>query len=189
MNSVPNTEEILEMELYDGNGGSNTSNEGTFGASNSNGPGSVKKLREILRRQKQDSDDEESSDVDFNYDDEDSLSSELAELYSYTEASDFQLCQKDFEDFTNKYKFPKTWKAMGEEGKQNTIIQLMLDQLEVASKVDRLAAARSLLYISQGCWLECQSDAECLHNIRVNVGLLYKNGVFAAICDSMISKF
>jgi len=183
MSSVPTTEELLEMELYDGNGGGNSSNEGTFGASNSNGPGSVKKLREILRRQKQDSDDEESSDVDFSYDDEDSLSSELAELYSYTEASDFQLCQKDFEDFTNKYKFPKTWKAMGEEDKQNTIIQLMLDQLEVASKVDRLAAARCLLYIGQGCWLECQSDAECLHNIRVNVGLLYKNGVFGAFVE------
>ena len=67
MSSVPTTEELLEMELYDGNGGGNSSNEGTFGASNSNGPGSVKKLREILRRQKQDSDDEESSDVDFNY--------------------------------------------------------------------------------------------------------------------------
>ena len=88
MSNVPSTEEIVEMELYDGNGGGNSSNEGTFGASNTNGPGSVKKLREILRRQKQDSDDEESSDVDFNYEDEDSLSSELAELYSYTEATD-----------------------------------------------------------------------------------------------------
>ena len=183
MTSVPSTEEILEMELYEGNGGGNMSNEGTSGNSNTNGPGSVKKLREILRRQKQDSEDEESSDVDFNYEDEDSLSSELAELYSYTEVSDFQLCQKDFEDFTNKFSFPKTWKSMGDEDKQNTIIQLMLDQLEVASKLDRLAAARSLLYIGQGCWLECQSDAECLHNIRVNVGLLYRNGVFGAFVE------
>ena len=75
MTSVPSTEEILDMELYDGYGGGNMSNEGTFCNSNTNGPGSVKKLREILRRQKQDSEDEESSDVDFNYEDEDSLSS------------------------------------------------------------------------------------------------------------------
>ena len=183
MSSVPMTEEIIEMELYDGNGEGSGTNEGTFGVSNSNGPGSVKKLREILRRQKQDSDDEESPDVDFNYQDEDSLSSELAELYSYTEAPDFQLCQKDFEDFSNKFNLSKTWKCMGEKGQQDTAIQLMLDQLEVASRVDRLVAARSLLYIAQGCWLECQSDAECLHNIRRNVVLLYTNGVFAAFVE------
>ena len=183
MSIVPITDDLLEMELYDGGNGGIASNEGTFGASNTSGPGSVKKLREILRRQKQDSEDEDSPDVDFNYEDEDSLSSELAELYSYTEAPDFQLCQKDFEDFTNKYGFPKTWKSMGEECKQDTAIQLMLDQLEVASKVDRLAAARALLYIAQGCWLECQSDAECLHTIRLNVVLLYKNGVYGAFVE------
>lgn len=183
MISVPITDENIEMELYDGSGGGNTSTDGNFGSTYSNGPGSVKKLKEILRRQKHDSEDEDSPDVDFNYEDEDSLSSELAELYSYTEANDFQLCQKDFEDFTNKYNFPKTWKCMGEEGKQDTAIQLMLDQLEVASNTDRLTAARSLLYIGQGCWLECQSDAECLQNIQDNVILLYKNGVFIAFVE------
>ena len=182
MSSVPITDEILEMEIYDGGGGGNMTGEGSFGGSGG-APGSVKKLREILRRQKQDSEDEDSPDVDFQYNDEDSLSSELAELYSYTEAPDFQLCQKDFEDFINKYNFPKTWRGMVEEGRQGTAVQILLDQLEVASKDDRLTAARSLLYIAQGCWLECQSDSECLNNIRTNVVLLYKNGVFAAFVE------
>ena len=154
MSSVPITDEILEMELYDGGGGGNISTEGSFGMSGGSAPGSVKKLREILRRQKQESDDEDSPDVDFNYEDEDSLSSELAELYSYTEAPDFQLCQKDFEDFTNKFNLPKTWKCMRDEHKEDSAVQLMLDQLEVASKSDRLVGARALLFDS--CYLFCR---------------------------------
>lgn len=43
MSSVPMTDEIIEMELYDGTGEGSGTNEGTFGVSNSNGPGSVKK--------------------------------------------------------------------------------------------------------------------------------------------------
>jgi len=34
-----------------------------------------------------------------------------------------------------------------------------------------------------GCWLECQSDAECVDRCRQNVTLLYKNGVFGAFVE------
>ena len=35
----------------------------------------------------------------------------------------------------------------------------------------------------QGCWLECQSDAECLSGARDNVVLLYANGVFGTFVE------
>jgi len=181
----------------DGGGYGGSSSSSSF----SSGVGSGKKLREIIRRQKPDSDDEEEApDVDFEYADEDCLSAELAELYSYTEAADFQLCQKAYDDVIKRSEaaaaasgsditgsgqgssLPKTWTLASLEAKQRTI-QTLLDQLEVASRQERLIAARALLYIAQGCWLECQSDAECIQNIQENVVLLYQNGVFVAFVD------
>merc|ERR1719391_1103214 len=151
-----------------------------------------KKLREIIRGRGRaagnavpDSDDEEEGvpDVDFEYADEDSMAAELAELYSYTEGTDFQLCQRSYEEITSANPdLPKTWTSAPLEVKVRTV-QLLLDQLEVAVRNDRLAAARALLYIGQGCWLECQSDAECLENIKENVVILYRQGVFTSFVE------
>ena len=81
--------------------------------------------------------------------------------------TDFQLCQKSYEEITGANPdLPQTWTTAPLAVKVRTI-QLLLDQLEVAVRQDRLAAARALLYIGQGCWLECQSDSECLNNIKV----------------------
>ena len=44
------------------------------------------------------------------YGDEDSFSSEIAELYSYTEGPEFALAQKAFEDAAEKFKMPNTWR-------------------------------------------------------------------------------
>ena len=38
-------------------------------------------------------------------------------------------------------------------------------------------------FLFSGCWLECQSDAECLDQCRDNVTLLYKNGVFGSFVE------
>ena len=40
-----------------------------------------------------------------------------------------------------------------------------------------------LLYICQGCWLECQSDSECLDRCKTNVVLLYQQGVFSSAVE------
>ncbi len=66
---------------------------------------------------------------------------------------------------------------------QITMIQLLLDKTEVALKEDRLGAMRGLLYIAQGCWLECQCDSECFKNSTANVELLYSQGVFATFVE------
>ena len=38
-------------------------------------------------------------------------------------------------------------------------------------------------FLFQGCWLECQSDAECLAGARENVALLYANGVYGTFVE------
>lgn len=152
---------------------------GTTAAASKRG---LPKLREILQRQKQDSEDEDTPDIDYLYDDEDSFGAEIAELYSYTEGPEFHLTQKAFEDISNNLQLPPTWNGMDSEQK-STMIQSLLERTEVASRDDRLAALRGLLYVSQGCWLECQSDSECLNQCKTNVILLYKEGVFASAVE------
>ena len=91
------------------------------------------KLREILRRQKQDSEDEDTPDIEYIYEDEDSFGAEIAELYSYTENPEFPLAQKAFEDTAEALKLPSTWTAMEEEQKC-AMIQMLLDKTEVAGR-------------------------------------------------------
>merc|ERR1712001_177968 len=140
------------------------------------------KLREIMRRQKQDSEDEDTPDIEYVYEDEDTFGAEISELYSYTEGPEFHLAQKAFEDEASNFNLPITWSAMNEEQK-SSMIQLLLDRTEVASRDERLAAIRGLLYICQGCWLECQSDSECLDRCKTNVVLLYQQGVFSSAVE------
>lgn len=66
---------------------------------------------------------------------------------------------------------------------QKSIIQKLLDQLEVSSKTTRMQAARCILYLAQGCWVEVQSDFEQVHWTRKNVMLLYEAGAFSAFVE------
>jgi len=159
---------------------------GMSAASGTNASGSKRglpKLREILRRQKQDSEDEDTPDIEYVYEDEDCFGAEMAELYSYTEGPEFQLAQSAFEETAkNSKEMPKTWNTMTTE-QRCSMIQTLLDRTEVASRDDRLTALRGLLYICQGCWLECQSDSECLEKCKENVVLLYHQGVFSSAVE------
>ena len=61
-----------------------------------------------------------------------------------------QLCQRSFEEITRANPdLPKTWTKAPVKDKVRAI-QFFLDQLEVAVRQERLAAARALLYIGQG---------------------------------------
>ena len=75
------------------------------------------------------------------YEDEDTFGAEIAELYSYTEGPEFHLAQKAFEDEASSFNLPITWTAMEDEQKCS-MIQLLLDRTEVASRDERLAAIR-----------------------------------------------
>ncbi|XP_054284472.1 striatin-interacting protein 1 [Macrosteles quadrilineatus] len=150
---------------------------------NGNGKRGLPKLRDIFRRQRQDSDGgAESPDLDFVYADADSYTNEIAELYSYTEQSEFQLNVKAFEDLMEMYGLTPCWQKFSLEKKKSTITKL-LDQLEVSNKDLRMKAARCFQYLAQGCWAEMQSDKEQQACTKDNVFLLYECGVFHAFVE------
>jgi len=149
---------------------------------NGNGKRGLPKLREILRRQKQDSEDEESPDIEFQYDDADSHAAEIAELYSYTEQPEFSLNLAAFESLMSLFGLSNRWLKMS-SSERNRAIQLLLDTLERCESAERLKGARAILYLAQGCWEECMSDTECWDVARDNVELLYRHGVFSSFID------
>lgn len=150
---------------------------------NGNGKRGLPKLRDIIRRQRQDSDGgPECPDLEFVYDDSDSYTNEIAELYSYTEQPEFQLNVKAFEDQMEMYSLSPCWQKQSLEQKKSIIAKL-LDQLEVSNKTLRMKAARCFLYLAQGCWAEMQSDKEQQACTRENIFLLYECGVFNAFVE------
>jgi len=141
------------------------------------------KLREILRRQRQDSEGTiDCPDLDFIYDDTDKHTNEIAELYSYTEGAEFQLNIKAFEELMEVFEVRPHWQTFSESTRK-TILLKLAEQLELSNKVSRMRAARVVLYIAQGCWGEVQSDAEQQHWTRNNCILLYKTGIFHSFLE------
>nr|CAG4647701.1 EOG090X01YQ [Moina brachiata]SVE92870.1 EOG090X01YQ [Moina brachiata] len=136
------------------------------------------KLREILRRQRQDSEGTiDCPDLDFSYADGDKHTNEISELYSYTEGPEFQLNAKAFEELMEAFQVRPHWQALNRDVRKGVLFKLS-EQLELSNKTQRMKAARALLYIAQGCWLEVQSDAEQHHWARQNVVMLYQLGIF-----------
>ncbi|XP_046462385.1 striatin-interacting protein 1 homolog isoform X3 [Daphnia pulex] len=136
------------------------------------------KLREILRRQRQDSEGTiDCPDLDFVYDDADKHPNETAELYSYTEGPEFQSNIRAFEELMELFHIRPHWQTLNDSTRVSVLLKLA-EQLELSNKALRIKAARAILYIAQGCWGEVQSDAEQQHWTRSNVLLLYKTGIF-----------
>ncbi|KAG5678005.1 hypothetical protein PVAND_007716 [Polypedilum vanderplanki] len=121
-------------------------------------------------------------DLEFTYADADTHLNEIAELYSYTEHNEFQLNVKAFEDQMEMYKLKPLWQQLSKEQHISIILKL-IDQLEVLDNTMRMKAARTLLYLAQGCWVEVQSDEEQQSLSRYNVMLLYRSGVFQAFIE------
>ena len=149
---------------------------------NGNGKRGLPKLREILRRQKADSEDEDSPDIEFQYEDTDSHSAEIAEAYSYTEQPEFLLNQGAFSELMTKFGLSSQWLKM-EKGEQERALLLLLDQVELWERPERLRGARAILYLAQGCFDEVMSDTECFQVARDNVELLYRHGVFTSFIE------
>ncbi|KAL1492319.1 hypothetical protein ABEB36_010580 [Hypothenemus hampei] len=152
---------------------------------NGNGKKDVKPLlRELIRRQRQDSDGggNDSPDLDFIYDDSDTHGNEMAELYSYTEQPEFQLNVKAFEDQMEIFGLPPSWQNVSDADKKR-VLMCMLDQLDNIQRQTRMRSARCILYIAQGCWAEAQSDHEQQHWSRVNTLQLFELGAFYNFVD------
>lgn len=120
--------------------------------------------------------------MEFTYADADSHLNEIAELYSYTEHNEFQYNVKAFEDQMSVYKLKPLWQQLTHRDHESIILKLM-DQLEVLDVSLRMKAARTLLYLAQGCWVEVQSDEEQQKLTRYNVMMLYRLGAFQAFVE------
>ncbi|VDM59011.1 unnamed protein product [Angiostrongylus costaricensis] len=143
-------------------------------------------------------------DIEFEYSDSDSLLSELAELYTYSELDDFASniqCWKVYAD-NNEASFRSECKMM-------FIMQDLCARMESAEADVRLASARIMLYILQGAYLDYTDEEEveagmllaatfdkgtgdhevdCLHSAFLNAHLAYKAGAYQALSTLLMTE-
>ncbi|KAF7254581.1 Striatin-interacting protein 2 [Varanus komodoensis] len=120
--------------------------------------------------------------LEFEYGDTDCRSAELSELYSYTEESEFALNRRCFEeDFQTQVK-GRRWSEL-DLARQKAYVMRLLDGLEVVNRDKRLKVARVILYLAQGVFGECDTEAEVLDWARHNNFLLYQMGTFTAFLE------
>uniref|UniRef100_A0A8C3RGU6 Striatin interacting protein 1 n=1 Tax=Cyanoderma ruficeps TaxID=181631 RepID=A0A8C3RGU6_9PASS len=124
----------------------------------------------------------ESPDLEFEYADTDKWTAELSELYSYTEGPEFLLNRKCFEEDFRIHMRDKKWPEL-ERTQHRTHAMRLLDGLEVTAREKRLRVARAILYVAQGTFGECSSEAEVQAWMRYNIFLLLEVGTFNALVE------
>lgn len=90
----------------------------------------------------------ENADIDFQYNDTDSHPNEIAELYSYTEQSEFQHNVKAFDELMESFKIQPSWQKLTDVTRRSVVLKL-LDQLELSDQAARMKSARCILYLAQ----------------------------------------
>uniref|UniRef100_A0A8C3Y970 Striatin interacting protein 1 n=1 Tax=Catharus ustulatus TaxID=91951 RepID=A0A8C3Y970_CATUS len=106
----------------------------------------------------------------------------LAELYSYTEGPEFLLNRKCFEEDFRIHVRDRRWPEL-ERTQHRTHAMRLLDGLEVTAREKRLRVARAILYVAQGTFGECSSEAEVQAWMRYNIFLLLEVGTFNALVE------
>uniref|UniRef100_A0A4W5L6Y5 Striatin interacting protein 2 n=1 Tax=Hucho hucho TaxID=62062 RepID=A0A4W5L6Y5_9TELE len=76
----------------------------------------------------------------------------------------------------------KRWIELVQE-QQRAYVMRLLDALEVTDRDKRLKVARAILYLAQGVFDECDTDADVIHWSRHNVFLLHDMGIFTALLE------
>ncbi|KAB1273995.1 Striatin-interacting protein 1 [Camelus dromedarius] len=141
------------------------------------------KTREFNRNQRKDSEGySESPDLEFEYADTDKWAAELSELYSYTEGPEFLMNRKCFEEDFRFHVTDKKWTEL-DTNQHRTHAMRLLDGLEVTARERRLKVARAILYVAQGTFGECSSEAEVQSWMRYNIFLLLEVGTFNALVE------
>ncbi|KAF7482866.1 striatin-interacting protein 1 [Marmota monax] len=141
------------------------------------------KTREFNRNQRKDSEGySESPDLEFEYADTDKWAAELSELYSYTEGPEFLMNRKCFEEDFRIHVTDKKWTEL-DTNQHRTHAMRLLDGLEVTAREKRLKVARAILYVAQGTFGECGSEAEVQFWMRYNIFLLLEVGTFNALVE------
>ncbi|ESO85181.1 hypothetical protein LOTGIDRAFT_221410 [Lottia gigantea] len=149
---------------------------------NSAGKRGVPKLRELLRRQRRDSETmSDVPDIEFVYDDADKLNVEISELYSYTEEDEYSQNQCCFEELFHKQGFEK-WTTVSEEDRTKFIVYLQ-NELEITDRNRRKSAIQAILYLVQGVFGECDNEDNQNEWSRKNVLLLYDQELFISFVE------
>ncbi|VDK70322.1 unnamed protein product, partial [Onchocerca ochengi] len=99
----------------------------------------------------------EMNDFEFIYSDCDTHAAELAELYTYSELEDWALNMHAYRDFMKSRKLDHKWSKLT-ENQQRDILLSLLEELERVEPNIRLNAARSILYILQGAYMDFVDD-------------------------------
>uniref|UniRef100_A0A8C1IQD3 Striatin interacting protein 2 n=1 Tax=Cyprinus carpio TaxID=7962 RepID=A0A8C1IQD3_CYPCA len=76
----------------------------------------------------------------------------------------------------------RRWMELSLE-EQRVYVMRLLDALEVTDRDKRLKVARAILYLAQGVFDECDTEADVLYWSRHNVFLLYDMGIFTALLE------
>ena len=128
----------------------------------------------------------ETPDFMFKYADSDSLTEEIAEWYTYSEEPEYAWNENAFnESFHNIYDDDKLWKELSIIEKR-THLNRLLNQTENKIKTARDNACRSILYIAQGIFAECNTTEEYYKNLTENVILLYECDTFSIFVDLLL---
>uniref|UniRef100_A0A4W5KVL7 Striatin interacting protein 2 n=1 Tax=Hucho hucho TaxID=62062 RepID=A0A4W5KVL7_9TELE len=99
------------------------------------------------------------------------MSTKRGELTSYLNSIDHDVLQESQE-----------WIELVQE-QQRAYVMRLLDALEVTDRDKRLKVARAILYLAQGVFDECDTDADVIHWSRHNVFLLHDMGIFTALLE------
>ncbi|XP_057304902.1 striatin-interacting proteins 2-like [Hydractinia symbiolongicarpus] len=151
---------------------------------------SVPRLREIMRRQRKDSDTQPDAPLlNFQYNDTDSLQDELSELYSYTEEDEFKENASAFQTSFTEYMKNETvlWCDM-ELVQKRGFIFYVLEKLEVVDIEERRIASRTLLYLAQGMYRDQEDFNECTAMMKENAMILYKCGVYSCVQQLLVME-
>uniref|UniRef100_A0A8C7H8I5 Striatin interacting protein 1 n=1 Tax=Oncorhynchus kisutch TaxID=8019 RepID=A0A8C7H8I5_ONCKI len=104
------------------------------------------------------------------------------ELYSYTEGPEFLLNRKCFEEEFRIHVSDDKWTEL-DVSQHRAHAMRLLDGLEVITREKRLKVARAILYMAQGTFAECSSEAEVQQWMRYNIFLLLDVGTFTALVE------
>ncbi|CAI8001053.1 Striatin-interacting protein 1 homolog [Geodia barretti] len=158
------------MSLVDGGGGAT-------------GTGRID-LRQVLRRQRKDSDPTpgDAPDLEFEYADTDTYAHELSELYSYSEAPEFYTTREVFETCLETSYDTSCWADLSRE-QQLSFVMSLLDRFEVVEPKERLEAVKCLLYLAHGNFAPDVREESLEPTARANIFMMLELGVYCATIE------
>lgn len=121
-------------------------------------------------------------DIEFTYDDSDTLNDELAELYSYSEIPELQKIKEVFQaGLQARYK-TTNWIDM-RRCEQKSYMHVLLERYDLIVADERLNALRSFLYLAHGNFMYGLDETDMSVYSRANIFMMIEVGVFQATID------